>query len=157
MIVMLSPLLCYFTFLYQQKLVRHAMSQHLQHEKLATVKVEKSKVIWINHNKEVIINGKLFDIRHVKAEGEYLILYGLFDHEEDIVQMKLNHLSPFRRKTENPVNLTVIRLITTPFLVTEILTPLSVTSIVLGMHKTGNFLVYQSKFVSVKSPPPKSV
>ena len=49
----------------------------------STIRVRKSDLIWIKKNKEIVVNGKMFDIKKIKDIGNYLEITGYYDEAED--------------------------------------------------------------------------
>ncbi len=66
--------------------IQHEMKEKLEKQKLQTVVIKKSDVIWVKKNSEIVLNGRLFDIKSISEEKEKLVLHGLYDDEETAIE-----------------------------------------------------------------------
>ena len=84
-----------FVFLFrkiQETIVRYEMQEKLEHSRLHTVKIPANAVMWYEKNKEIIINGKLFDVASYQTSGDFVIFSGLFDDEETEIRKEVTKL-----------------------------------------------------------------
>ncbi|MGC4101642.1 hypothetical protein [Ferruginibacter sp.] len=89
LVVVSAPLLFFAFFLVRQKMIEHDMEEELENSSLQTVVVNHCDVVWLKKNKEVSINGKLFDVRTFTVTGNKITFTGLFDNEEDALREQL--------------------------------------------------------------------
>ena len=66
------------------------MEERLEQSPVQTITLPIEAVSWINDGKEVILDGKLFDIKSYTVCGNKIILNGLFDNDEDRLIAKMN-------------------------------------------------------------------
>lgn len=68
-------------FHYQQKQIRISIKKAFKSKELSTVHLRQLR--WYKKNKEIIVNGTLFDISSIRkeADGTYTVT-GLYDHQE---------------------------------------------------------------------------
>lgn len=85
--LVMIPLYIAVFFLVQQTIIRHQMMEKLEEEALQTFSVPEKNVTWIEEGKELIVDGKLFDVKFFKTTDGYLEVTGLFDEME----LKLQH------------------------------------------------------------------
>lgn len=95
-LVMIPVFIAVF-FLAQQSFIRYEMKEKLEQEALQTFTVLEKNVTWIEKGKELIVDGRLFDVKSFKTKGEYVEVTGLFDEMESALQHKLIFL-------QNPLN-----------------------------------------------------
>jgi hypothetical protein len=93
------PLFYSAHFLYQQQQIRYEMKEKLEAEYLLTITLHKKDVHWYKKNKEIKIGDHLFDVKEWYAEGDNVILKGLYDKQEDALHAQLDHLQ--RNNTGN--------------------------------------------------------
>ncbi len=100
------PLLYSTVMLVQQKIVHHQSIERLEKTLLQTISISKDEIIWVKANKEILINGKYFDIKSFKSHGNSIELIGYFDISEDLLVKQLKGLmksnedkSPFNQLT----------------------------------------------------------
>lgn len=83
------PSLVFIYYQASQAYLRFEMEEELEKEKLQTVRVPAHKVVWYKKNKEIIVDGKLFDVKtQVYAEG-VVEFTGLFDEKETEIAQQL--------------------------------------------------------------------
>jgi hypothetical protein len=86
------PLFYSAHFLYQQQHIRHEMKEKLEAQYLLTITLHKKDVHWFKKNKEIKIGDHLFDVKEWYAEGDNVILKGLYDKQEDALHAQLDQL-----------------------------------------------------------------
>ena len=90
LIVLLCPLLMFVSIQLRQVCIREAMMERLERESQHTVKLEK--LIWYKKDKELLIEGRLFDVKSIQKcdDGKYLVK-GLYDEEETELKKQIRH------------------------------------------------------------------
>jgi hypothetical protein len=96
------PLFYSAHFLYQQQHIRHEMKEKLEAQYLQTITLNKKDVHWFKKNKEIKIDDYLFDVKEWYAEGDNVILKGLYDKQEDALHAQLDNLQ--KNSTGNKSN-----------------------------------------------------
>ena len=71
---------------------RIKMEVQLEKTSLQIIEVSTSDVIWVEQHKEVLIGGKLFDVKSYTQANNKLKLTGLYDSAEDEIATLLNKL-----------------------------------------------------------------
>lgn len=74
----------------QKMFARWEMKKKLEREQLETIRVKASAVSWTFLKRECRIDGKMFDVKQVKEEGEYLRLTGLYDDKETEIENNIS-------------------------------------------------------------------
>jgi len=77
------PLILSVGIFIKQKLIQVQRRLRLETELVQTISVSAEKIHWIEPGEEILVNGKLFDVKSYKTTGANIILTGFFDHEED--------------------------------------------------------------------------
>ena len=88
-LVIFMPLLVSLSLLVRQQFIRHEMLEKLEAKNLTTVIVKKSGVKWIRENREIEINGKLFDVKEITEKGNNYLIRGLYDEKEALLLLNL--------------------------------------------------------------------
>ena len=71
-----------FTSIKQQE-IRHNMKRQLEIKMLHTITLAKNEVHWLKEGKELLINGRLFDVKSFRPSGDGKIIFsGLYDDDE---------------------------------------------------------------------------
>lgn len=75
------PLTGFVLFHYQQKIIWAEVKKAFKSKELSTIHVRSLK--WYKKNKEIIVNGTLFDVSTVSAQPDgTFTVKGLYDHQE---------------------------------------------------------------------------
>ena len=110
------PLFFFVGFLVKQKLVQHEMEERLEDSFLQTITVHVSEFLWVKKNKEVIINGKLFDVKSSTRNGNQITFTGLYDEDEDKLKEDFANIIHRRTTESTPFDQLILKYIFTAVL-----------------------------------------
>ena len=65
-----------------QKAIQHKMKERLETQLLRTITVAKNDVHWVKDEKEIWVNGRMFDIKSSHLQNGVYVFSGLYDEEE---------------------------------------------------------------------------
>ena len=65
-----------------QKVIQHRMKEKLETQLLRSVTIAKKDVHWIKDEKEIWVNGRMFDIKSSHLQNGEYVFSGLYDEEE---------------------------------------------------------------------------
>ncbi|WP_462254147.1 hypothetical protein [Ferruginibacter sp.] len=154
LLVVAAPLFFFIGFTVKQKQIQHAMKDKLESAVLQTIVLNKADVKWFKKNKEIIIDGKLFDIKSYTIDGEKIVFTGLYDHEENKLKKEFANLVHQKKDDAAPLNQLLLKFIFTAA-ITKNEEP------VITFADKNNTPVYinrnekaVSQFLSVFTPPP---
>lgn len=68
------------------------MEEQIENSCLQTIETDIHKITWVEQDKEVLIDGKLFDVKSSRQYGEKVLLIGIFDTVEDEITAQLASL-----------------------------------------------------------------
>jgi hypothetical protein len=103
------PCLLFVYYQSAQWYIRHEMEEKLENSQLQTIVIPISDVQWYEENKEIIVGGKLFDIRSVVYQDGMASFTGLYDEQETNIKAQLENLE--LEDDENSKNQSAINLI----------------------------------------------
>jgi hypothetical protein len=103
LLILAIPLLFSVSVLVKQQVAQYQRNEKFSKEILQTITVSSAAIYWVKPGKEILFNGKLFDVKSYVKKGNSISLTGFFDDKEDklvqqIVKLELqkNHSgSPF--------------------------------------------------------------
>jgi hypothetical protein len=156
MLALAAPLFFFACFFTRQKWIEHQMEEQLENASLRTITIDIDAIQWVKKNKEVIIAGKLFDVRSFTLEAGKITLTGLYDTDEDNLNEQMKNFVQQKNGANAPLNQVVFNLLFPPLYNNtadaEAQNPWQVIS--------NHFIPYQeakipSKYLSILSPPPK--
>lgn len=133
-------------------MIRYEMKERLERELLHTITVPRDKVIWAKYNKEIIVEGKMFDVESYSIKDGLCFFTGLFDEEETALNDLLEKKTEDRDKNELLAQL--FQWLQSPCI------SLSFDVEVLANEKQqGRFLIpfdIPSPFINIPTPPPQA-
>lgn len=94
----LFPLLCSIGLQLFQLYLKHRADYRLENENLTTVSIPLHKVKWVEKEREIMIEGKMFDIKMYSEQDGVLTATGVYDEKETAV---LELLGSFSEKEQN--------------------------------------------------------
>jgi len=103
------PVLFSITMLLKQKVMHYQRDKRMAHEVLQTIDVITKNIIWIKPDKEVLIAGKMFDVKSFKTIGNSTSITGHFDEKEDVLIEQIVKLTGHKNQSGSPFKQPVIK------------------------------------------------
>lgn len=91
-----------------QVYLKHRAEQRLQTETIFDLSFPLHKVKWVEEGREIMVDGKMYDLQSYHEEGGMLIAKGIYDEHESRV---MNVLHNFNEKDQNQLIIRVLLLI----------------------------------------------
>ena len=101
-IITLCPVIAFYTLSIFKKIVQHQMEEKMERSLLQTIVTKKGSFTWIKMNKEILINGKMFDVKSYKTNVEETTFKGLYDEDEKKIVQDINELSSEKNEPLQP-------------------------------------------------------
>lgn len=79
------------------------MKERLENVSLKSIIIEKDSFTWVENNKEIKINGKLFDVKSYYVVADKIVFSGLYDEDEDAMDEKVNLLTTKNKQAPFPI------------------------------------------------------
>ena len=153
LLLVVAPLIGFVLFHFQQKSIRAEMKRAFKTKELSTVKVQQ--IQWYKKNKEIIVNGTLFDVSTIQQlpDGSYLVK-GLYDHQEQELHKLLDNTT--RKNQKAPTLLSYAScFVSHSHSFSPILVSVPITQLVI---KRGYLETLFAQFKpDILSPPPKTL
>jgi hypothetical protein len=86
------------------------MLEKLENASLQTFTIDQQDIEWIKKDKEIMIDGKLFDLKFSHKINHKIIITGLFDTKEDELKREYNKLINPKNNQSAPLNQLVLKL-----------------------------------------------
>ena len=80
------PLLSIITIQLYGLHLQHQALERLEKASLQTISIPLSKLVWEKKNREVNIDGELFDVKNFSVNGSEVVLTGLYDKKETAIK-----------------------------------------------------------------------
>lgn len=107
------PLVLTIGVLVKQKIIQFLRQERLETEQLQTIILAEENIHWIKNGKEILVAGKLFDIKYFEKRNSMAIFTGFFDEEEDGLYDQLIKMAKDKNRP-SPFT-TVISFLLTPY------------------------------------------
>jgi hypothetical protein len=91
LLVLLPCIYCIY-FLVEQQITRHRMKEKLESSALQTVIVPVKDFRWYEENREIVVDGMMFDVKSLERQGNNYVVTGLFDEFETDLNITLGKL-----------------------------------------------------------------
>lgn len=98
------PLLLSVCIFVKQNILQSQRKQRFETELLQTITVSSENINWEKPGKEILINGKLFDVKSFKTSGPNIVLTGFYDHKEDNLVKHIKDLSQQKNNSRGPAD-----------------------------------------------------
>jgi hypothetical protein len=154
LLLVAAPLFFFTGYLVKQKIIQYQMKEQLENASLQTITVNKADITSVKKNKEVVIDGELFDVKSYVVAGDKIILTGLYDAAENKLKKEFTNLMQQKKNESAPLEQLILKFIFAAVInqnrQTEVLACNQNIKTVYPFYSEGP--VYQS--VPVTSPPP---
>ena len=153
------PLFFTMLFLVIQLLIQHQMFEKMEQGYVSTYRFSTGDVHWIKEGKELLIKGKLFDVKACTIASDSTSVTGLFDKEEELLKTTFLQIVNSKNEQPTPLQLLLLKSICFPtFTQSPDYTLVSLQFIFVG----GNILpVGEETIVSIYypiiTPPPRNL
>jgi hypothetical protein len=62
--------------------IRHEMKEKMEERLLHSVTLQNSGIVWVKAEKEIVIEGRMFDVKRYETKNGITVFTGLYDEEE---------------------------------------------------------------------------
>jgi hypothetical protein len=98
------PLVLSVCMFVNQRMLQYNRNERFKTEQLQTVVIAAERFAWVQNEKEVLINGRLFDVKSIKKVGLTLELTGFFDSKEDNIVKNLQNTEQQKNNSHSLLN-----------------------------------------------------
>ena len=154
LLLVAAPMFFILGHLFKRELIYYEMMEKMENASLHSISIPIAEVNWIKKNKEVMIDGKLFDVKSWEIIDNQVKFYGLFDEEETKLEKDFSSAMHPNNDQQSPINQLALKFIFN-FLFTNkepLITPL------FQQKCKQVYLVYNETAVSlsftINTPPP---
>ena len=124
-----------------QQYIKYTATERLESEELVTITVPVSKVQWMEEGREIMVDGKMFDIKTYSEKDAVFTATGVYDDKETAVMELLNH---FNDKQQNNFIIQLLLLVQSFVVAVWIINNMKELIILLKHHS--QYLIQKIKF-----------
>jgi hypothetical protein len=114
LLVVAIPLFFSAYFVVKQQLIQQQVKEKMEAVTVQTISIPLTEAQWVKEGKEILIEGKLFDIKSYSISGDNIILNGLFDNEEDELIAKTNNSFQHNKTNNQPLTQLIAKYLSLP-------------------------------------------
>ena len=98
LMLLLLPLLLCLVYLLQQLTIELQMEYKLEHDTNQQLTLPLNRLHWLKKDKEILVDGKHFDLKSFAVKKDSIEVRGIFDLDEDELSKKLTSLFDHKNK-----------------------------------------------------------
>ena len=103
------PLFFTVVFLLKQHLVQYRMFEKIEQGCVSTYSFSTGDLQWLKKGKELLIKGKLFDVKTYTITDDFITVTGLFDEEEELLNTNFLKLANSKNDPPSPLQLLLLK------------------------------------------------
>lgn len=104
LLIIAIPLFSSVSLLVKQKILHLQREKKFEKETLQTVVVSAADIYWVKPGKEILLDGKLFDVKSYTTKSNKIFLLGFFDDKEDKLVQQIVEREKQKRESDSPLN-----------------------------------------------------
>lgn len=90
LVLVLAPVAFMFVCHVRQQAIQHRMKERLEEQLLQAIVLNKDDIHWFKPGKEIMIENRLFDVKHIEELSDGTTRFtGLYDEEETLLVKRL--------------------------------------------------------------------
>ena len=154
LLLTLAPLLFMGSLQVFQFYIKERMEASLERDALQIIVLPEAEVKWYEEDREILVNGKLFDVKIYTISNGIFTAQGVFDEQETEVMALLNGTWGEKEQTQAVIQLL---LLSQCFLLFSFYVASFGISSLLPHRFSFLSLLYYSPLLSILVPPPKAL
>jgi hypothetical protein len=84
-----APIFMPTYFITSRSLIRHEMMERMEKQNLTAIQVPVEEFYWYEKDREIIVDGKMFDVKMIRLHNGTYFITGLFDEQETELELVL--------------------------------------------------------------------
>lgn len=101
MLLLAIPICLSVLFSVKQKVLQSTIQARFGKELIQTITISKKNLTWVKKEKEIIVEGKYFDVMNYTTSGDDVVLTGFYDNKEDNLVKEIKKLIRQKKATNN--------------------------------------------------------
>lgn len=114
LLILATPSVFTILALVKQQVAHYERNEKFSKVPLQTIYVPTSDFYWVKSGKEILFQGKLFDVASYVTDGKTITLKGFFDEKEDKLARQIVQLAAQKNESGNPFNMPAIKFLFFP-------------------------------------------
>lgn len=98
----------------RQSIIQEQREERFNQEKLQTITISSAEIIWLKAGKEILHDGKLFDVKSFKNNGTNLELTGFYDQKEDKLVKEIKGFVQQKEDSDRKADYLVVKFLFSP-------------------------------------------
>lgn len=108
------PLFFTIGMMVSQKIIQVHSRERLERETLQTISIPSQQVYWVKQGKEILVDGKLFDVKSFSQQADKIIFTGVFDGKENRLVKHIKELTEQKKGADSPFTQLAVKFLFSP-------------------------------------------
>ncbi|MGB4842990.1 MAG: hypothetical protein WBP16_00850 [Ferruginibacter sp.] len=113
LLIVAVPVFLSLKFILEQSLIQQEVEEKMEKEALISVSIPAAELVWVKKGKEILLDGKFFDVKSMTAENGQITLIGYFDEKETELVEKYKNTTD-KNSSNNPLSQLALKFLLTP-------------------------------------------
>jgi hypothetical protein len=114
LLILAIPIFFSVLVLLKQQMAQSHRNEKFSKEIIQTITVAAASIYWVKPEKEILVDGKLFDVKSYVKKGASILLTGFFDHKEDKLVQQIVKLALQENQSGSPFSQPAIKFLFFP-------------------------------------------
>ena len=114
LLILAVPLFFSISVLVKQQVAQYQRNEKFSKEILQTITVSTAAIYWVKPGKEILFDGKLFDVKSYVKKGNSISVTGFFDDKEDKLVQQIVKLALQKNQPGSPFSEPAIKFLFFP-------------------------------------------
>jgi len=153
--LIMTPAIYSIYFQVRQQLIRSEMWEWLEDEGTDVVTIHPSKLYWMEKDREIFVNGLMFDVKSIEKIGDSLRITGDYDNKESGLRLQMEMVEDAWEDENQQANSIQVLVQVMDDSLSSFFSPLNQFE-TLDAHRFSITTSLPTVFLKTISPPPKS-
>lgn len=157
LLLIVMPLLFSVFLLVRQKLIQQEAVENLETASLQTITIRYADLHWLKSGEEVVIDGKLFDVRSYTLVNDQISLTGLYDGKEDELLQQMTTMIQQKNGNNSPLDNSTVKFLFLPVFNEQLAFSIDNDWLNIKQHFSRYTELIREEDFSSPAPPPKFI
>ena len=138
----------------KESIAKKEAQKNMKISPLQTIRLKKRNVVWVEAEKEILVDGQLFDIKEIKETKTEITVTGIFDKKETFLQNLSENITGKEKKEQGILLTEYFKFLSNNYFQNEptrLRMPLAVSI----TYPNENIGFYKDCLIKIPLPPPK--
>ena len=114
MLLTTLPIVISVNMFVRQSIIQEQREERFNQEQLQTITISSAEIIWLKDGKEILHDGKLFDVKSFKNKDANVELTGFYDQKEDKLAKEIKGFVQQKEDSGSKADYLVVKFLFSP-------------------------------------------